>query len=304
MDYGIGIDLGATNVKGIAVTRSGRVMAEVLVPTGGADHPRWVDRVCQAVRRLRREAGGGPAWAGLAAPGLPARDGWSIGCMPGRLPGLEGLVWSDFLKLGCPVPVLNDAQAALLGEVWLGAARGSEDAILLTLGTGVGGAARVDGRLLRGHIGRAGHLGHISLDPAGTLDVANTPGSLEDAIGDCTVLKRSGGRFGSTRELVAAVRLGDAEARGIWQTSIRALAAGVAGLVNVLDPEVVVVGGGISDAGPLLFRPLRQALDRFEWRPGGARVRVVRARLGGRAGAYGAARHGLDCAELAGGGPL
>ena len=117
-----------------------------------------------------------PGWIGVAAPGLPARDGRSIAFMPGRLPGLEGLDWATFLHASCDVPVLNDAQAALVGETWCGAAKGVRNALLLTLGTGVGGAAIVDGRVLHGHLGRAGHLGHVSLDPAGPLDIVNTPG--------------------------------------------------------------------------------------------------------------------------------
>ena len=132
---------------------------------------------------MREELREAPAWIGLAAPGLAAQDQRSIRYMPERLPGLEGLVWRRFFRAAQPVPILNDAKAALLGEVWRGAAVGAADAILLTLGTGVGGAALVDGRLLHGHMAAAGHLGHISLDPAGPLDIAGTPGSLEDAIG-------------------------------------------------------------------------------------------------------------------------
>ena len=184
--------------------------------------------------------------------------------------------------------MLNDAHAALLGEVWLGAARGRRDVILLTLGTGVGGAAWVDGRLLRGHLGRAGHLGHISLDPSGLPDIARTPGSLEDAIGECTLAARCGGRFASTRDLVEAARR-DPAARAVWLTSVRALGAGIVSLVNVLDPETVLLGGGIAKAGPALFRPLRRYLDQFEWRPDDRRIRLRPARLADRAGAFGAA---------------
>jgi glucokinase len=220
---------------------------------------------------------------------LVAQDQSSIAFMPGRLTGLQDLVWREALQVDCPVPVLNDAHAALMGEIWAGAARKSKNVILLTLGTGVGGAAMVDGHLLRGAIGRAGHLGHISLDPDGTADVANTPGSLENAIGDCTIASRTNGRFQSTADLVQASLHGDKDAKRIWLNSVKNLAAGIAGLINVLDPEIVVIGGGIAKAGPALLQPLRKYLRSFEWRPGGHRARIVLATLGDRAGAFGAA---------------
>jgi glucokinase len=220
---------------------------------------------------------------------LPARDGRSIAAMPGRLAGLEGLNWQDWLEVNTPVPVLNDAQAALLGESWLGAAKGTLNVALLTLGTGVGGAAIVDGHLLRGHIGRAGHLGHVSLNPDGPPDVVGTPGSLEDAIGDHNVKIRSDGEFNSTRQLVDAFRAGSPQAAVVWLRSIRALAAALTGYINVLDPEIILLGGGIADADDALFDPLAAELARFEWRPGGARVRILKAALGPKAGVTGAA---------------
>jgi glucokinase len=286
MKYALGIDIGGTNVQALAVTPSGRVMADVTAATGRKN---WITNVQLARERICQTLQKSPAWIGIAAPGLATKDQRSIRCMPGRLPGLEGLVWRKFFKTAHPLPVLNDAQAALMGEVWRGAARGTRNAILLTLGTGVGGAALVDGRLLRGHLGRAGHFGHVSLDPAGSRDIVHTPGSLEDAIGECTINTRTRGQFVSTQALVAASNRNDRNARRIWLKSVQGLAAAIASLINVLDPEVVVIGGGIAKAGPALFRPLDQYLARFEWRPGGARVRVVPAKLGDRAGAFGAA---------------
>lgn len=212
--------------------------------------------------------------------------------MPGRLQGLEGLDWSNELRL--PTVVLNDAHAALLGEVWLGAARGGTNVLMVTLGTGVGGAAMVDGRLLRGHLGRAGHVGHLSLDPAGEPDIVRTPGSLENAMGDCTVGRRSGGRFATTRELVAAVIAGDEAARAVWERSTGTLGAALAGLINVLDPQMIVLGGGIAGAGEVLFTPLTAALDRMEWRIGATGVALVPARLGAQAGAFGAVYRALQ----------
>jgi glucokinase len=297
MTCAVGIDVGATYIKALALTPAGEILAEALVPTADTGNMAWRANVRRAFLRLQAAAGGPPVCVGIAAPGLPAKDSQSIAVMPGRLRGLEGLVWRKFLGLAHPVPVLNDAQAALLGEIWRGAARHSRNALLLTLGTGVGGAAVVDGHLLRGHIGRAGHFGHISLDPAGSGDVANTPGSLESAIGDCTVGNRSRGRFRSTAALVKASRGGDREARRVWLESVRALAAGLSSLINALDPEVVVLGGGIAQAGPALFRPLKAHLDHFEWRPAGHKARVVAAKLGERAGAFGAAWNALRGGE-------
>ena len=289
--YAIGLDLGGTNVKALAITPKGRLLGSAVAHHGGRRG--WASVVRDTVAELSGRMAVAPACVGVAAPGLPSGDGNSIAIMPGRLRGLEGLHWGKFLRVRADVPVLNDAQAALVGETWRGAARGATNAVLLTLGTGVGGAAIVDGRVLRGHLGRAGHVGHVSLDPEGPLDVANTPGSLEDAIGDCTIRQRTGGRFASTEALVAAATRGDRDAREIWRLSIRALAAGITSLVNVLDPAVVVIGGGIARCGPALFAPLRREMARVEWRPAGARVRIVPAVLGDRAGAYGAARHAM-----------
>src|SRR5439155_19525182 len=164
----------------------------------------WAEKIRALVRQISNERGVAPGFIGLSAPGLAAADGRSIACMPERLQGLEGLDWTEYLGASRTVPVLNDGHAAWLGEAWVGAARGFQNVILLTLGTGVGGAALVDGRLLRGQIGRAGHLGHLSLDPDGPPDCTGTPGSIETAIGNCTIQERSRGRFQATHDLIAA----------------------------------------------------------------------------------------------------
>jgi glucokinase len=146
-----------------------------------------------------------------------------------------------------------------------------------------------DGRLLKGQIGRAGHLGHISVNSDGAPDIVGTPGSLEEMIGNYNLSERSGGRFTSTRELVAAHLNGDTDATRIWLRSVFHLGVAVASFINAFDPEIVVIGGGIAQAGPALFEPLNEYLDRFEWRPMGTRVPVKVAALGGVAGAIGAA---------------
>jgi glucokinase len=190
--------------------------------------------------------------------------------------------------------VLNESQAALLGEVWRGAARGASNAVLITLGTGVGGAAMVDGRLLRGYLGRAGHLGHVCLEVGGEADIANTPGSLEVMIGNYTIASRSGGRFKTTHDLVEACRREDVEARRVWERSVEALACGIVSMINVLDPEVVIVGGGIAVAGETLFGPLEKIVRKMEWSLEGEHVRIAPAELGEYAGAFGAAWNAIE----------
>jgi len=288
LDAFVGLDVGGTQIKALALSRTGELLAEKITATEDDGTRSWMERTRNLFRETVKNISGEFA-VGVAAPGLAARDGGSIAFMPGRLTGLEGLNWREWLGMQTRVPVFNDAQAALLGEASTGVAKGVQNVVLLTLGTGVGGAAMVDGHLLRGHLGRAGHLGHVSLNPEGDLDIVKTPGSLEDAIGESTLAVRSSHRFRSSRELVEAFRKGSQEAEVIWLKSVRALAAAIAGFINVLDPEVIVIGGGIADAEDALFKPLAAELDKFEWRPGGSRVRIVKGALGPKAGAIGAA---------------
>lgn len=293
MSYVLGIDLGGSSAKTVAITPAGEILARSSVSFDATANMDWAAKIREIAGRIQEGQGGPASRIGLAAPGLAARDGRSIARMPGRLQGLEGLDWSGLLDRRDPVPVLNDAHAALLGEAWIGAAQGFQNVILLTLGTGVGGAAIVDGRLLRGHLGRAGHLGHISLDIDGAPDVCGTPGSLEVLMGNCTVAERTGGRHATTHELVAAHVAGDAEATHWWLRSVRALACAVGSFVNILDPEAVIIGGGIARAGAALFDPLREMVAEVEWRSVGYEVKILPATLGEHAGACGAARNAL-----------
>ncbi len=289
----IGIDLGGTRIKGAFFDgETGEMLARETVPTRDGEpmengEPAFLHQARRLVARLEGAAGVVADRMGVSAPGLANRAADVIDFMPGRLAGLEGLKWGE--AFARPASVLNDAHAALMGEIWQGGARGLEDVVFLTLGTGVGGAVVSGGRLLRGHLGRAGHLGHLALDFHGPGDICGTPGSLEDLVGNHSVARRSHGRFESTEALVTAVGAGDPEAGVIWDESMRALAAGVASLINAFDPEAVVIGGGISEAWNSIEPRLARWLDEFEWRPGGFRVALRRAELGEWAGVYGAA---------------
>ncbi len=294
----IGLDLGGTQVKAAAFdTSTGGILERITLPThdgkiedGIASFQLQTKRAHNTLEEL---LGAPDAAVGLSSPGLVDASGAFVRTMPGRLHGLENFLWSGFLERPA-VPVLNDAHAALLGEIWNGSARGINDVILITIGTGVGGAIVSGGRLLHGHLGRAGHLGHLTVDYQGPPDICNCPGSIEDAIGKHSIRERSGGRFLSTHDLLDALETGDHEAGNIWNTSVRALGAAVASLINILDPEVVLIGGGIAEADHLLLEPLRQSLDEFEWRPDGHRVTIRKAVLGEWAGTHGAAWNAIQ----------
>ncbi|MDP6539769.1 MAG: ROK family protein [Planctomycetota bacterium] len=293
--FAIGIDLGGTNIKAAAVDTAGSLLGARTVATedrdDGTNPARWSHALLGLIGDLERAGSGSAEAIGLAAPGLAAADRRSIAHMPGRLEGLEGLDWTHALQTPRPVTVLNDAHAALVGEAWTGAAAGLDHAVLFTLGTGVGGACLADGRLLEGAGGRAGHWGHLCLDPGGEPDITGMPGSLEDAVGECSLERRSEGRFRTTRELVTAAAAGDEGARAVWERSVRSLACAVASAINVLDPQAVILGGGAARAGAALFELLEAELDAIEWRPLDRRVPVLPAQLGPLAGAVGAARH-------------
>lgn len=295
MRWGVGIDLGGTNLKLLAVTDAGDVLERHTTPT--LDGVTTIEDRASLVRRVvadftHRQAAE-PEVVGMCTPGLVAADGRSILSYPSRLRGLEGFNWSK--ALGRPqVPLLNDAHAALVAEAWLGAAQGRSHAILFTLGTGVGCAILADGRLLRGAIGRAGHLGHATVDCDGPPSIMGMPGAIEVMIGECTVAQRTGGRFTTTEALVTTYREGDADAARIWLRSVHALAVAISSAINVLDPEIIVIGGGIAKAGDALFAPLAAELERVEWRPSGRSVPVVPAVLGEWAGALGAARNAFQ----------
>ncbi len=186
--------------------------------------------------------------------------------------------------------VLNDAHAALMAEARYGALVGTQHGLLLTLGTGVGGALLLDGHLYQGFFQMAGHLGHMSVQAdSPALGITQMPGSLEDAIGNATVGRRSFGRYHTTHELVEAYRQGEPLATQVWLTSIRHFSVALASLANTFSPEVVVLGGGIMQADHLLMDPLHTFFDLFEWRPGGKKTILRKAHFEDWAGAMGAA---------------
>ncbi|MBC7849479.1 MAG: ROK family protein [Chitinophagaceae bacterium] len=288
----IGIDLGGTRIKGVAIDANRKILHQLYTPTNDGDDLVWKSAILRTVTELKSITKDSKPFIGISAPGITNESNTAIACMPGRLQGLEEFNWTDYL--GHSTLVINDAIAALLAEARLGAAKDKENVALLTLGTGVGGAILIDGKPYQGSFHKAGHIGHMVIDSEGTPDVTGMPGSLEDAIGNCTIERRSNGRFSQTHELLEAMRKGDQEAKMIWLLSVRKLAIGLASVSNVLSPELFVLGGGITEAGDDLFNPLREYLEIYDWRPNGNRAQVVKAVFGDMAGAVGAACYAIE----------
>lgn len=286
-DFVIGIDLGGTRIKAVAIDKNGTIVHEYYQPTNDGDDKIWKNAVKLSVQTIQEKIKDTNAVVGISAPGLPNSENTAIGYMPGRLQGLENFIWSDFLQT--KAFVLNDAVAAMMAEARFGIAKNKKNVAMFTLGTGVGGALLIEGIPYQGSFNKAGHLGHMVIDSEEKQDIIGMPGSLEDAIGNCTIEKRSLGKFTSTDDLIKAHRNGDSFATEVWMKSVKKLAIGIASLTNILSPEMVILGGGITEAGKDLFDPLEELMVNYEWRTGGNKTEIVKAQFGDLSGAVGAA---------------
>jgi len=282
----IGIDLGGTRVKAVLVDDIGNVLHEVIVPTLD-QQGKWKDSVKSAFNQLNKNLNEKEFYVGLSAPGIPDKYNKCIQLMPGRLKGIEGFDWAEFL--GREVFVVNDAVAALSAEARFGAAKNCNDAIIITIGTGVGGALLINGKIHQGAFQKAGHIGHMSINLDGEPDICGMPGSLEEAIGNYSINKRSNGKFHDTAELIEAMKNDDSFAHDIWLKSIKALAVAIASLGNILSPEKIILAGGITRAGTILTDPLEKLINEYEWRIGENRMQIEIAHFGEQAGSIGAA---------------
>lgn len=292
----LGVDLGGSEIKFCLQDASNASSASPVlwkIPTQDGimlqGIPGFAHSIRSEILRIEENLGKSLEKICIAAPGLAGDGNLWIDYMPGRLKGLEKLNWTWFLNRDLPIKVINDGQAALLGEVWKGAGCGKKHAILYTIGTGVGGGIFSDGKVFRGATGRAGHLGHTSVNYLKSGDICGAPGSIEDTIGQVTLAQRSNGEFQNFSQLSQAFHEGSPTAMAIWEDTSQALAASIASMINITDPEIVILGGGLVETSLPVIEKVSLWLDEFEWRPSGEAVPVVSAHLGQDAGCYGAA---------------
>jgi len=303
--HAIGLDLGGTDLKAGLVSGRGEVAHFLRLPARAgeqADAP--LEVIAGAVAELRRAAAGPLAGIGLGCPGMidPAS-----GALAGRTPHLphwDSLPLRALLteRLGARLVVENDASLAALAEHRVGAARGARISLTVTVGTGIGCGVIVDGRLLRGAHGGAGELGHLPLDGRFPCR-CGVPGCVEPECSGGGLVARAaetGLVVPDAAAVFVAAAAGDRRASRLIERMTDRLGALIAAAVNLLDPEVVVIGGGVSNAGEALLAPLRAAVTGYALESHGRGVRIVRAALGERAGVVGA---GLAAWEAAGNGP-
>jgi glucokinase len=308
----VGVDIGGTKIAALRISAEGEIRARTVIPTPATDQAAAMPAIEAAAAAVLED---GVSAIGVGLAGL-------IDVRSGVLLSAPNLDWRNLAvserlgaRFGLPVTVDNDATVAAWGESRFGASRGSDDSLFVGVGTGIGGGIVAGGRLLRGAHGLAGEIGHIIVEPDGPLCGCGNRGCWEqvasglaiaragrravaDEPGSMIARLAGGDPRRSTGELVTeAAREGDAAAVQILTTVARRLGEGVAGLVNVLDPDVVVVGGGVGEAGDLLLGPLREAylaaVEGADVRP---EVAIMPAQLGNDAGAIGAALLAIEAA--------
>jgi glucokinase len=293
-DCVIAVDVGGTMMKGAVVGREGTAMASLRRAT---DRERGPDAVVNGAvslaEALASRAGENRLVAGaVAVPGTVdeaagiARSAANLGWRDVPLAGLISK------RLGVPMALGHDVRAGALAEGHMGSGRGIGDFLFITLGTGVGGAIVSGGRILAGVHSRAGEIGHLVVRPGGTRCACGNRGCLETIASAPALIRRyseiAGGADSITAELVVGrIRDGDDAAARVWADAVEALAVALAAYVTLLDPELVILGGGVGSVGALLLDPLRTAMT--------ARLSVQKvpglatAALGDGAGCMGAA---------------
>jgi glucokinase len=287
----IGIDLGGTAIKIGRFDPQGHVLAALELPTPRPSVPGAVTRaLVEAVERIDPDRRADRVGIGLPGP----MDGSGrVARIAINLDGWEDVPLADWLEpqLERPVTLGNDANCALLGEAWHGAARGCGDVVLLTLGTGVGGGVLLGGRLFIGHGGAAGELGLIGLDPEGPPCHSGNRGSLEQycSIGGLGRLSPL-----DPAELVRRADGGDPGALEVWRRYGRVLGCGLSSLLYVLTPELVLIGGGLSAAARHFLPAVQREVEERVLLPCREGLVIRPCALGNGAGRLGAARLALD----------
>jgi glucokinase len=300
-EYSIGLDLGGTNLRAAAIDRTGKLLDKVSGSTNFSEgRDAVLGDIVAAIQTMQERFGTeGLAGIGVGVPGFIRMKEGVLAYSP-NLPYLENFPIRDEIRrrLGAPMILENDANAAALGEKWMGAGRDVDDLVLLTLGTGIGGGIISGGRVLRGFVGMAGELGHITVIPNGNPCGCGNQGCLEKAESATAVSAMAKmlhlGENLSAREVAGlAAQPGDAgeKARTVWRVMGEALGAALATLVNTFNFPLYLLSGGMLPAWDLFEPHMLRILEQRSatYRATKAEMRIAPATLGNEAGLFGAA---------------
>lgn len=311
----IGLDLGGTNIVAGVLTEDG---SETLSLRSGPTHAEEgadavVDRIVSMIENVIAETIGSTGarrgdflGVGVGAPGPLDRENGIVITTP-------NLGWTNFplrdviaQRVGLEATLDNDANCATLGEWWLGAARGGRNVVGMTIGTGIGGGLILDGKLYHGASDVAGEIGHTTIDITGRRCKCGNYGCLEAYASGPSIAERAREALGSDTDSLLhrmvegrlerltaatvydAAKQGDEVALDVVRETARFLGAGIANLLNIFNPDVVVIAGGVTQAGEPLFEPLRKEVRKRAFRPAVEACRIVPGTLPGSAGVVGA----------------
>ena len=305
----IGVDVGGTNIKAAMIDKTGSIVYSDTVPTHAEmGYEYTIQNIITVIKNIMKESKADKETIegiGFGFPGQIDCDNGIVRLAP-NIPGWVNIPIADIVskEFGIPVKVDNDVRCAALAELNFGAGRGAQNMICITVGTGIGSGLIINGKLVRGASNAAGELGHIKLQmEGGPICGCGGTGCLEafasgPAIAAMAEDYIKGGKAAKFKELAnpditpyivsEAAKQGDVIAKKIFEIIGTYIGTGLASVVNLLNPEKIVIGGGVADAGDLLFNPIKAALKKHSMPIQGAAVQVMHAELGNTAGVIGA----------------
>lgn len=294
--FAIGVDLGGTNLRAAAVSASGEMIEKIAASTDLTQGPeRVVDDICACIASVRdRQRGRRLAGVGIGVPGfIRIAEGFIVGSH--NLPPLNNYPIRDAIekRLGTPVVLENDANAAAMGEKWIGAGRDVDDLVLLTLGTGIGGGIISHGRVLHGFVGMAGELGHLTVVPNGNPCGCGNVGCLEKHASATAIESMANlmalGEHLSAKDVYDLAVNGEERAVRIFESMGQALGIAIAMLVNVFNYPLYLMSGGVLAAWDFFYPALEKEVRWRSFSYRNTNTRIAKAELGSEAGLYGAA---------------
>lgn len=304
----IGIDLSSNALRGAVVSSQGEIIRDLRADTEQESAQDLLARIIEAVRSLRAEAADRVVAIGIGIPGLVNRATNRIEVMPNLADFSDlDLAGEVSRETGLPIVIDNNANAAAYAELQAGAARGRRDVFFVTLGAGIGAGLIINGQIYRGATGFAGEFGHVTIDPEGIECACGNIGCLETIASGPNIVRRTRERLYRDRtsslsrlsmprdreftaeDIAHAARDGDEMAQLMMERTGMFLGIALAAVINLLNVEMIVLGGGVVEAGDLILKPTIKETRRRAFPPSFASCEIVIAELGPSAGMIGAA---------------